>query len=314
MKPSDQTTKRPNSWAFPFALCLLGPVFYVTLMFSFLAPLPGIYLHQGLGNQPSGRIWAIFSGIFGTVLCCMVMGPAGLGYIVLAAVPSLVIGEALTRKISPELATLLAVGTICLLSFVGFQLYLQEVNQTPLEFTKAQIEQAATRIKEANYPMGITKEQIELLQEHPEDALRAFPGKFLAVVLILCAIPTILLLRWNPKNLRRRLNLPRNYIRLWRLPDQLIWVTLAVFAFRVFEVPYLSVIALNLIEFLMVLYFLQGISILAYFLDLFRSRGPMRTVFYGIAVLLYPMVISFGFSDLWFNFRSRFSDRGDKER
>jgi hypothetical protein len=60
-------------------------------------------------------------------------------------------------------------------------------------------------------------------------------------------------------------------------------------------------------------------SILAYFLDSLRLRGPIRIIFYGTAILfLTLMVVSFGFFDLWFKFRGGrpFFGRGagDKDR
>ena len=71
-----------------------------------------------------------------------------------------------------------------------------------------------------------------------------------------------------------------------------------------FETPILSSWARNLLKPILLIYFFQGMSILSYFLDSLRLRGPIRMIFYGTATLFLPlMVVSFGFFDLWFKFR-----------
>lgn len=311
----NSSAPQPNSWAFPLALCLLGPVLYVTLAFSMFAALPGLYLSLGLNNPKQGRLWNLCASILGSILCYVVMGQVGLGYIFLAALPSLLVSEALHRNISPEGATLLSVGVISAIATIFFLSHLQQKQLTPEKFAKIQMARAIDWFEKNQYPQGIDKDQIKELAENPKDALHIIPGKLLAIAFIICALPLILLLRWNPKGLHTRLKLPRNFIRQWRLPDALVWFVVFCVAFQALEVPYLTGIARNMTDSLVVLYFLQGMSILAYFLDVFRVKGLIRSLIYGIAILfLNPMVVSFGFLDLWFNFRDRYRDKHDSGR
>ncbi|RZA02910.1 MAG: DUF2232 domain-containing protein, partial [Proteobacteria bacterium] len=74
----------------------------------------------------------------------------------------------------------------------------------------------------------------------------------------------------------------------------------------IFPMDPFSLVANNLLKPILLIYFFQGMSILAYFLDSLRLRGPLRVFVYGAGLMfLTPMVVSFGFFDLWFNFRGR---------
>ena len=63
----------------------------------------------------------------------------------------------------------------------------------------------------------------------------------------------------------------------------------------------------NVFKFLMAIYAIQGLSVLSYFFNLWRVRRIFRILGYLIGVLMMtPLVLSLGFFDLWFDFRSKF--------
>ena len=151
-----------------------------------------------------------------------------------------------------------------------------------------------------------TIEELKSFKDNPGQFVEELPGLAAAMLLLLCALPCLALIRWNPKGFLRRTGIARDFLRKWSTPDWFVWPALFCGAFLLFDAPYLSDLARNLLKPILLIYFFQGMSILAYFLDSLRLRGPIRVIFYGTAILfLTLMVVSFGFFDLWFKFRSR---------
>jgi uncharacterized protein YybS (DUF2232 family) len=315
--------ERSGSWAFQMALCLLGPLFFLSYLFSILAPLPTLYLQLGTPNASRGRAWALAAMAVGVFLCFAVKGWfwGSLLYLLFAALPALLIGELLLRRLSPEKAitgAMLAVALATTFSAWGI------ARSRGLELVPAVKQGAEGFLKEkAEYLLSQKKEELpedtrkalEQLRDSPGQELITLPGMGLFFLLLLCTLPVVALIRWNPKGFLRRTGIPRDFLRKWRSPEWLVWPALFCGAFHVFEVEILSDLARNALIPILLIYFFHGMSILAFFLDSLRLRGPFRVAFYGAAIVfLTPMVVSFGFFDLWFNFRRRNRPGADTDR
>lgn len=324
MDHSDGSERR-GSWAFQLALCLLGPLFFVSYLLTILAPLPFLYLHVGNPNLRKGRLWSIAALVIGLALSYQVHGWlwGSLSFFLFASLPALVLGELLSRRVGPERAVLgavLAVTMGCTLS--AFVM----THARGLEFLPAIRHSAEQVVRDGAQhllaqPKGDipdnTLEELKALQDNPADFVRELPGIGAFLVLLLCALPCVALIRWNPKGFLRRTGIARDYLRRWATPDWFVWPALFCGAFLLYEVPILSDLARNLLKPILLIYFFQGMSILAYFLDSLRLRGPIRILFYGTAIMfLTLMVVSFGFFDLWFKFRGGrpFFGRGPQDR
>ncbi len=312
---------RKNSWAFQLALCLLGPFFFLSVFFSIFAPLPALYLRQGFETEKLSRIWSLIAVFVGCALCGLIKGGVGaLGFFLFASLPALMLGELLGKKKSPELAisaaALLVLFATCALGFG-----IAKSHEAPLiPFVRTELKSAihemSTRLIETQKGDLATEslEELKKIAENPNLLIDELPGILLSAILLLCTIPCVAMIRWNPKGFLRRSGIPRDFLRKWRSPEWLVWIALFCLAFLIFEVPYLSPIANNLLKPILLIYFFQGMSILAFFLDSLRIRGPIRLILYGFGIVfLTPMVISFGFFDLWFDFRRRRQDGIDEK-
>lgn len=306
--------ERPGAWAFQLALCLLGPLFFLSYLFTILAPLPALYLHVGTPDPRRGRFWSLVAGVLGMLLCTAVKGwlMGGLLFFLFASLPAAVLGELLLRKqgvekavLGASLALLLAAGASAWgVATLRGESLIPAARQAGEGLVRATAERLLSQ--ERNDLPDHTRDDLKSIQENPGQLLQDLPGITGSLLLLLCTLPCVALVRWNPKGFLRRTGLNRDFLRRWRTPDWLVWVALFCGAFLVFEQPYLSTLARNLLKPILLIYFFQGMSILAYFLDSLRLRGPLRILFYGTAILfLTPMVVSFGFFDLWFNFRGR---------
>jgi len=158
----------------------------------------------------------------------------------------------------------------------------------------------------ANNPPEQNKEELQKILANPSLVYPDLPGVALSALFLLSILPCLALIRWNPKGFLKRTGIPRDFLRKWKAPEWLVWPALLCGVFHIFEVEIASTVARNALNPLLIIYFFQGMSILAYFLDSLRLRGPLRVLIYGAGIIfLTPMVVSFGFFDLWFNFRGR---------
>jgi hypothetical protein len=304
---------QPNAWAFEAALALLATFFFLSTFLMFLAPLPLFYLHQGSNDRKRARTNAALAILAGSVVCFFVAGQWSLlGFIIFAGLPAMTLGEALEKRLSVEWAISIASALVISLALVVTTIWLSRGEERILPNLEAKVStyvQALTKELLEGKKTGLSdasRKEIEKVAAEPKLVMNEALGLFVAGVILLCSLPVVTLLRWNPKNFLGRRGIRRDFIRRWSVSEWMVWPSLFCLAFTIFETPYLTWIASNLLKPLLLLYFFHGISILSFYLDLFRMRGAIRSLFYGVAIFfLAPMIVSFGFFDLWFKFRER---------
>ena len=143
-------------------------------------------------------------------------------------------------------------------------------------------------------------------EEWKREFLLEFPSAMAIFGVAVVGVNLVLLLRINPDGLRQRLRVPADFFKKWKTAEWLVWPTLICAALQLFDLGWPSSVGMNGFKFLMSLYGLQGISILAYLLEAWGVRGPLRfLIFTGAVLLMLPLVLSLGFFDLWFDFRSK---------
>ena len=309
--------QKHSFWAFNLALCLLASFFFTSTILTILTPVPIFYLYQGVRGN---RLWAYASIPIGVLVCSMVSGSMSLvlAYLIVGPLPALVIGSSLEKKYTVEKSVCLA-ALLVLFSVGGlFSLWLQQGgSMEKLQAKVTSVVQGIARgaLKENKGSLtDDSRADIEKLIKEPNLVLRESPGLLLTLVLILCSAPVIILLSWNPHNFHQRIGVSRDFLRRWTTPEWLVWPCLACLALVIFSSEPYVVVGNNLIKIFIILYLFHGMSILAYFLDIFRLAAPIRALIYGIGLLfLAPMLVCFGFFDLWFQFRSRMQRKPPKE-
>ena len=316
---TENQVPRPGSWAFYLALSLLGPLFFFTYILSILSPLPNLYLHAGIPNRRQGRLWWFISSLLGLAVVFALKGaPWAFGFFLFSSLPSLLLGEFLLRGYRPEWSILLTT-TLLAVSVLAFVIaFIPGHSLSQIKASGKQKTQEIISIfldkNQHDLPEN-TQQELQKMKADPELVMEELPGLLISSLLVLSILPCIALIRWNPKGFLHRAGISRDFLRKWASPEWLVWPALACGFFLIVPVSPLDEIAKNLLNPLLVIYFFQGMSILAYFLDSMRLRGPIRILFYGVgAVFLTPMVVSFGFFDLWFQFRGRFKTGEEKDK
>jgi uncharacterized protein YybS (DUF2232 family) len=97
-------------------------------------------------------------------------------------------------------------------------------------------------------------------------------------------------------------------LTLFRVPDPVLWFAMVAIlgAFVKHGRPWLEVISLNALNVLAVLYFFQGLAVIASAFRVFKI-GPFWQVlwYFVLVVQLFLMVSLLGFVDFWLEFRER---------
>lgn len=323
---SPEPWERSGSWAFQLALCLLSPLFFVSYLLTILAPLPSLYLLAGNPRRNQGRFWWAISLVVGSAIATFIHGwyLGGAAFAIFAALPALALGEVLLAKKGPERAVMAALFTV--LAGIAASLVVTAVTQhksvgsITMEGVQATEQWFRNQAQEALNRSGVqwseeNKAALQKIQEDPSIALPDLPGLAIAAALLLCILPCLAMIRWNPKGFLQRAGIGRDFLRKWRSPEWLVWPAILCLALTLLEVKHLEAVARNFVKPLVLIYFFQGMSILAYFLDSIRLRGPLRVPVYVLGLAFMPMVVSFGFFDLWLNFRRRHrSGEAEEER
>ncbi len=128
---------------------------------------------------------------------------------------------------------------------------------------------------------------------------------------ILCLLATWfnlrVLINLNPNRFLTKVGLDRKVLNRWKNPDWLVWPTLASWGVVLFTDGTSSDVALNFFKILMAVYGIQGLAVLGSLFDTWKIRGFFRMLIYVLVlVLMIPLLLSIGFFDQWFDFRSKF--------
>ena len=300
--------KRVPAWArwVPFAF---SAVLFLSAVFAIFAPLPILF-----GFFRRGRIFAYTCAATNAGLVALLAGgPSLVLYLIFVVAMALVMAEALeaTRSVTRAgvasligVAFLVGAGLIAQ-SKTGFKPFAQ-LQAEVMQWTDTLVQSVPSGqsgplsgLPEDPTPEEITQWKKALLGELPSAV-----GIF---VLILIWTNLSALLRANVGNVRQRLGIRPDFFHACKAPEYLVWPTLVTGAVLIFDFKPVSVVSLNLFKFLMAVYALQGLSVLSFAFTSWNLRGLWRTVAYGVSVFLaMPLLLSVGFFDLWFDFRSRF--------
>jgi len=301
--PSSQVpvSSRVPRWAeaVPF---FLSAAFFLSAFFVIFAPLPILFLFFR-----KGRKWAYFAALTNSLWVGLAAGPVSLvfylGVVIALALP---LAELLNRRKSLEKSALITLLTMGLVAGALGGAYAHIHHLNPIQILETQVFGFVDYLSQSMSANSVKMDPAEL-EEWKHSLIVEFPSGVAVFALVLVWANLILSLRANPGGLRDKLGLDASFIKKWKAPEYLVWPTLATgfFLLKDFGLP--TSIALNVFKFLMAIYAIQGLSILSHLFDVWKFRGMFRVLGFSLLVLfMLPLVLSLGFFDLWFDFRSKF--------
>lgn len=282
-------------------VCTAVPM--VGLIGSAFLPVPLIFFRAKLG-RPAARASALAA--LGCAL--LIGGPVEAFFFGGLLLIGLVMGELMGRPVSLEkmaagvciavsLAGLGGVAAAGLWTGRGLLATVSETVRQHLELSLLLYRQ-----------MGLSPEQLDFLENSLDVIQRVLVGIMPALV-----VGSTLMVMWISLLASRRLCRWQGLavpdygpLDRWKAPEILVWGVIASGGLLLMPIAGAKMLGLNGLIVFLVVYFFQGIAIVAYFFQKKRIPRLARVVIYGLIAIQQVVmlaVVGIGFFDTWFNFR-----------
>lgn len=283
----------------------------IGLVTSWLIPLPVLFYRTRLSRNTALFIPAIVLSLIAVVGD----GPS-FDFILYGGLMILgfLLGEAFERMLSIERTVLISCGGVLLSGLVPLIFYSIFTNTDFVSLVSGYVDRNLTLTFNLYKEMGVADESLKTLNDARETLVyyltRIIPG-LAAAMMIFTAWINILI----AGSIFARHDISfADYGRLkhWKAPDQLVWVAIAAGAACMIPADPVIITGLNLLLVLMLIYFLQGISITAFYFDKKNFPVGLRALLYSLIMIqsiLKLFIVGIGFFDTWVNFRKINSDK-----
>ena len=249
------------------------------------------------------KFWLGYLAAVALVIACGMIsgsstaGPAGLIFavILLVGVYSEVEDHGSSMFISATVAILTSAGA----SAVALGAWLLQSKSSVLASVKALITPIVNQVSDVNPNVKVSVDSI----------IQQLPSGLIILMMITLAVGVI----WDRRlmtmlKLQDRRFFDRHRLTTFTVPDVCVWlVMLAILgAFLKHSFAPVTLIAINAINVFVVLYFFQGLAIVAHAFRTFKVNPFWQGIWYVLIVLqLFLLVAVLGFVDFWLEFRER---------
>jgi hypothetical protein len=279
----------------------LSAFFFLSALFAVFAPLPLLLL-----RFRSGRAWMWGAILTNSAIVGLAAGRISLaiyGVFVVALVLAMGGFIASRRSLERTAVLTLLMMALCGGLLVGWYSHLHHIN--PVQEVRQEISATVDYLQQS-VSQGNVMNSADM-DEWKQNLLLEFPSALAVFALVMIWTNLATLLRVNPGGIRERMGLDASFFKKWKSPDWLVWPTIVTGFFLIVDVGKVSSVSINVFRFLMAVYAIQGLSILSFIFDVWNVRGFFRALGFLAAIfLMMPLLLSLGFFDLWFDFRSKF--------
>jgi uncharacterized protein YybS (DUF2232 family) len=283
------------------AVCTIVPM--VGLIGSAFIPVPLIVFRAKLGR------WAAKVIAIAALGCALLLGGPLEGFFFgELLLIGFVMGELMGRQGSLEKTVAAVCIAVILVSLGGVLIASLWTGQGLLDTVSESIRQHLELSLLLYQQMGLSQDQLDFLENSLDVIQRVLVGIMPALVIGSTLMVTwVCLLASRRLCLRQGLRFP-DYGSLdrWKAPELMVWGVVGSGALLLVPSVSAKLLGLNGLIVFMVVYFFQGIAIVAYFFQKKQIPRFARGVLYGLIAiqqLVMLAVIGVGFFDTWFNFR-----------
>jgi uncharacterized protein YybS (DUF2232 family) len=272
---------------------------------TLLIPLPILFYRSKLGR----RTGAIIPGI---TLIIMVVLQGGISIDILFFAELLLLGFVLSELIeinlSIEKTLLYAVGIILSTGLIALLFYSAVIQKGILTLISEYVAKNLELTLSIYESIGVSEQNLELISKSLDQIhyvmVRTIPALIFSGTLFV-AWASLLFAR--PMITRRTLFFPDfGSLVLWKAPDHLVWGVIGCGALLLLPDGLLYILGLNGLIILMMVYFFEGIAIVAFYFNKLGLPRLIRITLYGLVAIqqfLLLVVVGLGFFDIWLNFR-----------
>ena len=282
-------------------VCALAPI--VGLMGSALIPVPLVFYRAKLGRKGG---WTVAAASLAYVV---VLG-GGLEWLFFGSLLMMgaLMGELMARRWPLEQMVSAVCGAVFGAAAVGLWVFGLFTGRGFIGTLAAGVRQNLELTLSLYREMGLSPDQIQFLEDSMDVIQQVMVGMMPALV-IGSALMAVWVSFLSARVLFRRWGLPvPDYGPLdhWKAPELLVWPVIACGALLLVPSLAAKTVGLNGLVVLMLVYFFQGMAIIAYFFRKKQIPRIARIVLYALIALQQVVmlaVVAVGFFDTWFNFR-----------
>lgn len=282
-------------------VCALVPI--VGLMGSVFIPIPLIFFRIKAG-LPTARLIALAAAGFVLLLG----GSLELLFFGELLLIGVLMGELMVRRWPLEPMALAVCGIAAGVAAAGVWALGLVTGRGMLETLADGVRHNLDLTLQLYRDMGMAREQIEFL-EGSLDVIQQIMIGLMPALVIGSTLMTFWVCLLTARRLLQRHGLPvPDYGALdhWKAPEVLVWGVIASGLLLLMPSLTAKTVGLNGMALFMLVYFFQGIAIVAFVLRKKQVPRVARVVLYGLIALqqlVMLAVVGVGFFDTWFNFR-----------
>lgn len=279
------------------------PIFgFITALFI---PLPVCYYRLKLGRSPG---WFIPGAVFFLIL---IQGKGFSFDVMLFAellVLGFVLGEVLELELSVEKTILfpslsvLGFGVVTIFFYSSFSD--MDFGDTINHYVKQNLELTVELYSKMDMPREVIDTITSSLNRIQYVMVRIIPAMTLVSAIFVTWI-NLLVIKFLAGV--RGMKYPDfGDLAKWKSPEYLVWLVIAAGVLLMIPSISLKIVGLNIVIVLVLIYFLQGISIISFYFEKKKLPRILRGMLYSLVVLqqLFSLlIIGLGFFDLWIDFR-----------
>jgi uncharacterized protein YybS (DUF2232 family) len=282
-------------------ICAWVPI--VGLMASALIPVPLIFYRAKSGTQ-AARVIALAT--LGYVL--LLGGRAELLFFGELLLIGVLMGELIARRWPPEAMAGAVCGAVVGAGVAGLWVFGRFSGKGLIETLSEGVRYNLELTLRMYQEMGLSQDQLRFL-EGSLDVIQQVMVGLMPALAICSTLVTVWICLLTARQMCQRRGLPvPDYGALdhWRAPEMLVWGVIASGVFLLLPGLVLKTLGLNGLLVFMVIYFFQGMAIVAFFFRKKQVPRVARVVLYGLIAIQQVVmlaVVGVGFFDMWFNFR-----------
>jgi len=245
------------------------------------------------------------SAVFGSLILCLLNLSDSIAYLLALIGMGTFMGYGFRRQWSTEkivgLSSLFVIGMAGLFVLLAFTETKGEIVRLIEQDLRGAISAA---LKQVGSSSPETRELESKLLDTVPLIVRIMPGVLMACTLGICWLNLLVSLRYCRAAANEFCD--REKLILWKAPERIVWFVIASGLILLLPVGDLKLAAINLLIVTGTIYFLQGVAIVAFYLERWKLPVYVKGFVYAVVFLqqLASMAtVALGLFDVWFDFR-----------
>ncbi len=293
---------------------VISLLFLASSIFPFVGPFLSIFIpipilvYYGRLGRIHGLMVAILAVLMAHFMAAALHLPLNSIVIIQFALLGVLMAEMIAKEISVEKSIIVPSFSLFLITLVLILFEAIANHSTPTAILHQYFIETLNDTLSIYRALGIPDEQMKKIEESADLVIAAFtriaPALFLCITALIVWINLVvckrIFQRWG-------LSFPDfGDLTCWRSHETLVWLLIGCGSGMLIPMEAVRTVCMNGLLIMLLVYFFQGIAIVAYFFKTYRVPPIIKIIGYLLIIiqqLMLVLVVGLGLFDLWFDFR-----------